>query len=271
MRSAVCVFARNEVADFPEWMEHHLLVGFDAVIVYDNDSDDGMSELVNQASLFLPVFRVPWAKKPGLNVQVTAYTDCLTRFGQTFDWILFIDIDEFLVCSTEQSLADLLADHASHAAIGINWVVFGSAGIQDSRGRLVMDAFLRRAPLSTPINQHIKSLVQPARARRAVNAHAFDVDGQYFGLDGKVMLFPDTEGIVAQDKIHHGDWRLHHYITRSRAHWERRAKRGAADGNPRSEEEFCSFDRNEDIDLTAKPLTRPVKRALHEHGFLPPT
>ena len=35
--SAICVFVRDEEDSIQEWIAYHALVGFDTVIVYDND------------------------------------------------------------------------------------------------------------------------------------------------------------------------------------------------------------------------------------------
>ena len=44
--AAICVIVKDEASDIAEWLIHHRMIGFDQLIVYDNELVDGTSELV---------------------------------------------------------------------------------------------------------------------------------------------------------------------------------------------------------------------------------
>jgi hypothetical protein len=46
MKTAVCLFARNEERDIAEWLAFQFATGFDACLVYDNGSADRTPEIV---------------------------------------------------------------------------------------------------------------------------------------------------------------------------------------------------------------------------------
>jgi hypothetical protein len=48
MKTAVCAICKNELPYILEWIFHQKNVGFDTIYIYDNDSDDGTSELLIQ-------------------------------------------------------------------------------------------------------------------------------------------------------------------------------------------------------------------------------
>jgi hypothetical protein len=41
MSSAVCLIAKNEERAIAEWLAYQLVIGFDRIYVYDNESDTG--------------------------------------------------------------------------------------------------------------------------------------------------------------------------------------------------------------------------------------
>jgi hypothetical protein len=271
MKAVLCLFVKNEVFDLPEWLVHHLSLGFDRVIVYDNMSTDGTSELIARLTDVLPIEHIAWPDdaKPvsGLTKQGAAYTDCIERHRGDSEWLCFLDSDEFLIPpSPEATIADLI-DHAKLGdAFAINWMIFGSGGVEDSEGRLVMEAFDRRSRGDFNPNRHVKMLFRPEVARRVVNPHFVETDVPCRDLDGDIIAWSEP-GIVEPSNVVLGAWRLHHYFVRSRAHWRRRLQRRQPGGGVRDWEMFHHYDRNDVIDVRAVPFAGRAKEQLAVLGI----
>jgi hypothetical protein len=95
-----------------EWLEYHLLVGFDHVYIFDNTgahTDEITLEEVLKPFPETQVTRIDWPSiccnnnKPGdentgeRSSQYAAESSCRQRYGQNTEWIANIDTDEYLV------------------------------------------------------------------------------------------------------------------------------------------------------------------------------
>ena len=270
IRSLLCLIIKNEQQHLLELIAHHSLIGFDKIVIYDNESDDGTAEVIESAADYFPVERVIWRNDrepvPGLTQQVAAYTHCIAEWRNKTDWICFLDGNEFLIPPTGSTLADLLDRHASQDAFAINWMTFGSSNLESSSGRLVLEAFTGRGASNLSVNQHVKMFFRPNKAGRVVNPHFITTTKPAVTVDGKPIQWM-TEGIVAPGTIVHGDWRIHHYIIRSREHWKRRLARKQPGGQIRDWESFKNNDASEILDTSAIASARKVYHRLKEIGY----
>lgn len=81
----ICAIARNESEYLEDWVNYHLVLGFDYITVYD-DGNNG--SYTNER-----LERIPFEAKTGCP-QTEAYNGFLRTHD--FDWCAFIDIDEFI-------------------------------------------------------------------------------------------------------------------------------------------------------------------------------
>ena len=88
----IIAIAKNEDLYLEEWINWHLGLGFDTIIIGLNDDE------------FKPLIanpRVIYEDYTGVEkVQSLAYTELYEKYRDQFDWLLFIDIDEFVMCYT---------------------------------------------------------------------------------------------------------------------------------------------------------------------------
>ena len=262
MKSAICLIARNEAPDIAEWLVHHALVGFDRIVLYDNASDDGMERVVDALAGLLPIEYRRWPRLGGENPQLTAYADCVARLAGEVDWVAFLDADEFLIPPPGESVADLLATHEADTCFALNWLVFGSAGVERLGSALVTETFLYRAPVAFGPNHHVKSFVRPDHVVEVVNPHFIRTTRPYRDVAGELVAWGEVQGVVAPGTVVAGAWRLHHYFVRSREHWRRRMARGTVDASTRLDEAWEANDRNEVYDGAALPAAARVRAWL---------
>ncbi|HUM08548.1 MAG TPA: glycosyltransferase family 2 protein, partial [Acidocella sp.] len=251
------VIVKNEERHIAEWLAWQFLVGFDCVFLFDNESTDQTRAI---AAGFAPRYDVRMLDWPTIDrgTQERAYMHAIGLLKDEFEWLAFFDADELVVLDEGLSLKAMLQQR-SEAAIGIPWALFGSSGHKEYPRELVIEAFIRRAPASFPPNAHIKSIVRPRAVKRAFNPHAFEIDGEYVDLKGRPLTFR-SPGVLAERREYDGV-KLHHYFTRSWAHWQARAERGTF-GAKRTEQEFCGYDRNDILDDAAARHALGIRRMI---------
>jgi Glycosyltransferase family 92 len=249
-RAAICAVAKNEGIYLHEWIAYHRLLGFDEILVYDNESTDGSVQLLDELSKHGLVTPVPWSVGDHEAAQFTAYVDGAARLGAGFGWVAFIDLDEFLVLPRHDTIADFLAEFETLDAIGVNWKNFGSSGLERYEPRPVIDRFRRCSWREHGRNRRVKPLVRTAVMNRPGRPHTPKVlpPARYVDITGEKVRNGETR------LVHHETIRLNHYYTKSREEWEWKRARGRG-GKPTSlperkhwYPEFELRDRNEDVE-----------------------
>lgn len=144
--AVLCV--RNEGAFLLEWLAHHRAAGVTDVLAFSNDCDDGTDAMLDrlQAMGWLTHVRNdgPHPEGPQWAALKAADRHPLTAAA---DWIIVIDIDEFVAVRTgDHTLRALLAALPEATAIPLTWRFFGNAGVVGFADRPVTETFTRAAP-----------------------------------------------------------------------------------------------------------------------------
>jgi O-antigen biosynthesis protein len=221
-RLAICAIFRNEGPYLLEWIRHHLCVGFDHFVLYDNLSTDDGAARIAASDVAPHVDVVPWPHQPG---QQTSYRDFIANHATRFDWAAFIDLDEFIVPLETVSVRDLLIRYGGFSAVLLNWLVFGPSGHDRRPEGGMIENYTQRLPEAWDVNRHVKTL---ARTRDLLdigaNVHVFAL--RYGPCDALSRPVPN---IALQVQPCHERLVINHYFTRSRQDWEVKLKRGPAD------------------------------------------
>ena len=253
MRTAACLYVRDEARNIAEWVAFHLETGFDHLFVYDNRSVDGtgaVAAFLDPASVTV----IPWPFEDR-HAQYKAYDHCVGRCAGAFDWVACIDVDEFLVFQPGWDLQRLLTDRNGCDAVAVHWAFFGSGGHEDYPPGLMVESFTRRAEAGFGPNRHVKSLVRPERSGPAVSPHSFATPN-YQLASGQAVQWQST-GITATP-ADYSVCQLNHYFVRSRAHWRDKMRRGYRDGT-RDADDFAAYDLNDVEDRLACRLAPRVR------------
>lgn len=166
----VCLVAtaRNEGPYILDWISYHISIGFTKIVIFHNDVTDLMLDVIdlfkcdgkvihienneeiedNEVSPELmknPQWRAYW-----LSLRMDSIREC--------DYIMFMDIDEYLVLKRHKSVNELVSEYGFLDAIGINWLCFGSSGMQDFRAEPVFERFLYGAERKWHYNGIVKSI-----------------------------------------------------------------------------------------------------------------
>jgi len=270
MKSAICLIVRNEVRDIAEWISFHDLVGFDSQIIFDNASDDGTAAVIRAAAGVYDIRIHDWPNRSA-QAQIAAYQAACEAYRLEFDWIAFIDSDEFFVPAEDVPVGEFLSRYDRWSGIALHWAVYGANGHDEMPPGLILENFTRRADESFFAAHHVKSIIRPGFADACLNPHCFDlrghIDGSYCDTKGRAMqwwLAPERGGILpglSREPPDYSVARVNHYFTRSRAHWLAKLKRGyPSDLAIRTMAEFDEYNRNE----IADPITARYLPALRE-------
>jgi hypothetical protein len=161
---ALCAIGRLENRYAREWVEYHLEKGFNRVIIYDNNRE-GEERFENVLQDYIDEGRVEVIDYRGRELaQIPAYNDCYRRYGNLFEWIAFLDFDEFLV--TDKPIHAFLSEFLDADCVFVNWRVMTDSGLVHDDGRPLRERFT--VPLGNDVlmrgnhryNDHVKSIVR---------------------------------------------------------------------------------------------------------------
>lgn len=225
---AVVAMVRDEKPFLDEWLVYHRFLGVDHFFVYDDEPDLSMAEFLKPHCQHVTV--VPWFERhrhlPGRNKQTKAYTHALSNGLGSFEWVAYIDVDEFLLFKRHSSIQEFLSSlDRSVSSVSLNWMLFGHNGFHDDPAGLVTSALTRRMFL--PACQ-CKSISRCGDIARVESAHRVVLRrGRRVGATGGEFLerqvAPGTVDVAC----------VNHYQCRSFARWMSRFDRGVAADDPR--------------------------------------
>lgn len=205
---AVCAMAKNEGPYFPEWIEWHQKQGVEKFFIYDNESTDSTKEIL---APYVESGLVEYVFWKGGRQQLPIYDDCLERHRLDARWIAFIDLDEFIVPLQDQSIPEFLHRLEDASSVEINWLVYGSGGVEKKMEGKVMDRFKKHSKPDHRLNRHVKSIVDPRRVFCLIGSHEVArISGQAVDPHGEKIRkhFRDREP-------QHDVIRINHYAVKS--------------------------------------------------------
>ncbi|MCB8876369.1 glycosyltransferase family 2 protein [Acidisoma silvae] len=288
MTIAAVTCVRDEADSIEEWIAHHLTLGFDRIHIFDNGSEDQTRAKIEAVTRQIPAVTVQsWQPASG-EPQKAAFAAGLDLMrAENAEWCAFLDADEFIANAAadprtpagQEGLADFLARHKDHAAIGLNWAIFGSSGHMTKPASLMQQAFLCRAEDGFSVNRHIKSIVRPHAVKDVLHAHGFVLDHPYYTANGDEIVWRMSEHGSAVQPFAYTEnfpslngWRVNHYFCRWRGRWDEKMRLSRLrDVFWRSEQDWDHHDRNEVFDATALRWAPQVRAKMVELGMIAAT
>jgi Glycosyltransferase family 92 len=165
---ALCCRIRDEARYLEEWIEYYLAAGIEHFYFYEKLSqDDYRSVLKPYIDQGLVTLRDNWPHTP---VSPAAEQDCILRSIGRFEWVGFIDADEFVVIRDHRSIGAFLSGFPSEVGVALHWYMFGSNGHTLRPFGPVIAAYTRR---TAEPNQHVKCFVRPECVAKYRNSHGW--------------------------------------------------------------------------------------------------
>lgn len=200
-------------------------MGFDNIILADNDDTFLLPGIIQyQAVLHENYCGVE-------KVQPLAYTELYNKYRSQFDWLLFIDIDEFVMLDQDYKYIHDFLDDFNCDVVRINWKCFSDNDALDTLGDyMVVERF--RDQYLCSADTFAKSFINTRvdLGNRKVYGHGiYDKT-----LDARNALGDPCENINPHTNriVHQVCW-LNHYPTKTIGEYIRQKYgRGGANGNP---------------------------------------
>lgn len=165
--TSICAIAKDEDHALREWVIYHLMTGFEAIYIYDNNSKNPVRTLLADLVAEQLVHVIEWPINEAQ--QLSAYAHYIANYKEVSRWTAFIDIDEFIVPKQTSDIRDILAAYEDHAGLAVSWVMFGSNGHVSRPSGLCIDAYANRLEAS----QHVKTIAQCGYLAKPLSPHHF--------------------------------------------------------------------------------------------------
>ncbi len=251
MAVALVGIVKNEGKFVAEWLAHYVNLGFDKIIVYNNDSIDDTAQICRRAAKIFPIEVIDWPSVSGQSPQVTAYNHAKGLLAD-FEWVAYFDCDEFLVLHQDNNIKEFLERYQPDVgAIGINWVTFGSSGLLVANYGLVTETFFLGGSRTWGNNRHIKTIARVSMMESMGIHDCLLSAGHYVHPNGEVLTMPTKRGI--SEAAEHSIAQLNHYQVKSKEDFDEKMRKGRAGKKDTSagkiranpEEFFQAVDRND--------------------------
>lgn len=164
---------KNEGPFLLEWVAYHRMIGFERVIVFSNDCTDGSVEMLDALAKhgFVEHYQqeIINNEAPQHKAAKTALDAGMFPIG---DWVMWLDLDEFLVVNIGNGSLDALRRHLSGVdSIAFNWRVFGGNHQVGLTDRFVSENYVGATQRNSNHNSAVKSLFQMSEKVRNLHLH----------------------------------------------------------------------------------------------------
>lgn len=226
---AICAIGRLENKYAKEFVAHHLKLGFDKIIIYDNnhDGEESFDTVLKTYITKKQVEIVDWRGRE--HDQCHAYRDCYTRYGNDYQWIAFFDFDEHLKLTTATNIKEVLSGIDADC-VCLNWRTMSDNNLVVYSAATLEKRFPQPAPAGTKdhngiiANHFVKSIVRGGLPWIFwVHPHTPVIKGTYLYIDGKTRL----NGNACYTQPDYSVARLDHFTTKTISEWmTNKVKRG---------------------------------------------
>ena len=196
MRTAIACMAKNEDLYIKEWVDYHLALGFDKVIVVANDWEytPHREEII---ALSTPTI------EHRILTQLITYNSIIDKFRGVYDWIAIFDADEYLCLKKHSNVKDFIKSFYPYKpkSIAVNWAFFGDNGLEKVDGDYsLLNRFTKRQENS---DKHIKIIVN-TKYKHIFNEQPHSSNLEWIDQSFKTGTGPfNEEGVIDIAQINH--------------------------------------------------------------------
>lgn len=147
----LCCIGKMENLYIREFVEYHKQLGFDNICLYDNNDPDGehfedvIGDYIKSGYVILKDVR---GKKLA---QMPSYTQCYNEYKDKYDWIAFIDIDEFIHLDNGETIKSFLSKDIFNIngvnCVRLMWKQFDDSEILKPNGNYSVKKFKTFLPM----------------------------------------------------------------------------------------------------------------------------
>ena len=148
----ICTIGRNENLYAKEFVEYYLKLGIKKIIIYDNNdiNEEKFEEVLDKyiKNNYVEIINIRGFQ----SVQLPLYNLCYKNYGDQFDYIAFLDFDEYITIKDNSNINDYIyrEKFSKCESIILNWEVYGDNGLEQYDPRPLKERFTQ---MSKKMNQ----------------------------------------------------------------------------------------------------------------------
>lgn len=229
-----CAVSKHEGLYLKDFIDWHKALGVDKFVIYDEGSDHETLKVLEPYCWREDVEYIPSTKHPA---QYQSYWNCIQRYVGITEWILFLDIDEYI---NPHGLDDLNLknflkkfNHPNIGAVGMAWNCFGTSESNLYEDSPVWERITMRVDYEGKEKhhtRHIKSFIRPQCVATVNDPHFFPMKQGFYTVDPNNRVLHTSEWKswdFPMDQIN-----ISHYVTKTKEEWVKKFERGSADSGP---------------------------------------
>jgi len=222
----IVMICKNESRYLREFIKYHLDLGFDKIVIADNNDADG-ERYETLLQDYLDAGRVQLIDLRGKQGMQKIFYNNLNFYGIQYEWATFIDTDEFITFSDVgkkifgNNIKNFLHSRDYVKAYKLNWRIYGDNGEIYYKNEPVIDRFPE--PLSKevlfhynfPENSHVKSILRyDVPVNFTDNPHGINECQDYYTPKGTPVNGGAFNFNLEYDVLY-----IRHYYTKSLEEW----------------------------------------------------
>jgi hypothetical protein len=171
--------ARDE-SHIKEWAAHHLLIGFDHIVIFDHKSLEPLSNVFQKFDK--RVITIPYNGENPVKLKLMNKAIHMAR-KLNVDWFIYLDADEFIILNDKfKGVKALLNKYKDADSLALNWLMFGSNNLIKEPEGLIFENYTKSELI---LDKQVKTFVRPFAAMNAINPHYYVVQdkGRMFALN----------------------------------------------------------------------------------------
>ncbi len=218
---SVMAILKNEAPNMEEWLCHHMAIGVDHFFLYDNGSTDELHDVLKPYADHGVVTTIYF---PMRGLQRDANNHVVRFFGDTTEWIAYVDIDEFLVPEHDESISDVMARYPDAEQVLVSRKEFCYSGVREPVDGLVTEIYREyseNVPRMGTSEVLAKPIIRPSGAARVGIHNAFTVHGRTVNTAGQ----PTSEEATVIEDPSYANLQMNHYFTKSWAEFQAKRTR----------------------------------------------
>ena len=233
---------KDEAPYILEWVAYHRQVGVDNFLIYTNNCSDGTDRILNRLQELGILEHRSNDDWKGNSPQQYALNKAMREpVVRNADWLIHIDVDEFINVQVGNGTLDDFLNHVPGATnVAMTWRMFGHNGVTRFEDRLVIDQFDQAAPKFCPkphTNWGFKTMTRNTGLYSKLSCHR---PNKLEPMAGSKVQWVNGSGARMTHSYHEKGWRsdlatigydmlrLNHYALRSAESFLIKRQRGRA-------------------------------------------
>ena len=189
-KTILCSIAKKENLYIKEFVEHYFTIGINKIVIYDNNDETGekMDQILNEYIERGYIDIINYRGKKG--AQMLSFNDCYSKNKNLFDWIMFFDIDEYLILNEYKNINNFLRNkkYKECDVIQINWVIFDDNDLISYDNRPLNIRFTRPLYKQIVENRYVKSISRTYVNLKWVDPHSPSGKFNVCNINGKKTI-----------------------------------------------------------------------------------